>query len=161
MTLPASGTITLSQADVELGRANNAAINMNESAVRNMAGIASGAISMNNLHGKSAYTPMTVTDTGSSPSFSSYSSGGTATGNATCAASNGSGGYSYAWTITANASNCSLSGQSTATLTASHTYSSGQANTNYTVSAYCTVTDSTGHAVQGATVNIAMTIHNP
>jgi hypothetical protein len=39
--------------NIELGRAATATINMNESAVRNLAGVASGAISMNNFYGKS------------------------------------------------------------------------------------------------------------
>ena len=39
--------------NVELGRSGTATINMNESAVRTLAGVASGAISMNNFYGKS------------------------------------------------------------------------------------------------------------
>lgn len=42
MALPLSGSISLSQVNVELGRASNAAINMNESAVRALFGKASG-----------------------------------------------------------------------------------------------------------------------
>jgi hypothetical protein len=39
--------------NVELGRSGTATINMNESAVRTLAGVPSGAISMNNFYGKS------------------------------------------------------------------------------------------------------------
>src|SRR5690606_17187083 len=53
MALPSSGVISLSQVNVELGKAATAAITMNDSAVRTLAGVSSGAISMSNLHGKS------------------------------------------------------------------------------------------------------------
>jgi len=39
--------------NIELGRSATASINMNESAVRTLAGVPSGAISMNNFYGKS------------------------------------------------------------------------------------------------------------
>ena len=53
MTLPGSGAISLGQVNTELGRASNQAISMNDSAVRSLAGVASGAISMSSLWGKS------------------------------------------------------------------------------------------------------------
>ena len=57
MTLPSAyNTITMAQVNTELGRASNAAINLNETAVRTLAGVPSGAISLHNLHGKSAVT---------------------------------------------------------------------------------------------------------
>ena len=55
MTLPASpNTITLAMVNTELGYASNAYITLNDSAVRTLAGKATGAISMSDLHGKSA-----------------------------------------------------------------------------------------------------------
>jgi hypothetical protein len=52
MALPTT-TISMSQVNTELGRSATASINLNESAVRTLAGVPSGAISMNNLRGKS------------------------------------------------------------------------------------------------------------
>lgn len=51
MTLP-TGTISLDQVNIELGRSATAVINMNEGPVRLLAGVPSGAISMDNLRGK-------------------------------------------------------------------------------------------------------------
>lgn len=54
MALPGSGAISLSQVNTELGLAANTAISLNQTNVRNLAGVASGTISMSNLHGKSS-----------------------------------------------------------------------------------------------------------
>jgi len=63
MTMVSTGPISLGgtatsgglnqSVNVELGRSGTATINMNESAVRTLAGVPSGAISMNNFYGKS------------------------------------------------------------------------------------------------------------
>lgn len=60
MALPSSGAISMSQVNVELGKASNAAISMNDAAVRSLAGVASGAISMSNLLGKSSVAEPTL-----------------------------------------------------------------------------------------------------
>lgn len=61
MALPASGQISLSQVAVELGRASNATTSLGESAVRSLAGVPSGAISLNDLHGKANAFVGTIT----------------------------------------------------------------------------------------------------
>jgi len=56
MALPTSGTITAAMINTELGRAANAAFNLNDSAVRALAGRPSGAISFSDFYGKAAET---------------------------------------------------------------------------------------------------------
>lgn len=65
MTLPASGQISMSDVSTELGRASNYASSLGETAVRNLAGVASGAIAFSNLHGKSSFS-FTATNQGDS-----------------------------------------------------------------------------------------------
>lgn len=54
MTLQSSGAISLSNVSVELGRGASATTSLGEAAVRGLAGVASGPISLSNLYGKSA-----------------------------------------------------------------------------------------------------------
>lgn len=58
MALPSSGAISLNQVNTELGRPAAQSINMNDSDVRKLAGVLSGAISMANLLGKAWWTAM-------------------------------------------------------------------------------------------------------
>jgi hypothetical protein len=80
MALP-TGTISMSQVNVELGRTSTASISLNETAVRTLAGVASGTISMNNLRGKSAqatFSPAGGTTAGTAVPLSDLSGGGSA-----------------------------------------------------------------------------------
>lgn len=70
MTMVSTGEISLGgsatsgglnqSVNIELGRSATASINMNESAVRTLAGVASGAISMSNFYGKSNQFSFTI-----------------------------------------------------------------------------------------------------
>lgn len=53
MTLPASGTISMSNINTEMGRASNYQFSLNDSDVRALAGVPSGTISLSNFYGKS------------------------------------------------------------------------------------------------------------
>jgi hypothetical protein len=57
MALP-TGTISMSQVNTELGKSSTAQISLNDADVRSLAGVPSGAISMDDLRGQSAYTPI-------------------------------------------------------------------------------------------------------
>ncbi len=53
MTLQSSGPISLGNVAVELGRTSTTTTSLGEAAVRTLAGVASGPISLSNLYGKS------------------------------------------------------------------------------------------------------------
>lgn len=61
MALPSSGTISISQISVELGRASTATTSLGETASRTLAGVASGAISMSDFYGKSNAFTFSIT----------------------------------------------------------------------------------------------------
>jgi hypothetical protein len=54
MTLPSSGPMSAAMINVELGRASNAAFDINGTAERTLAGIPSGTIKMSDFYGKSS-----------------------------------------------------------------------------------------------------------
>lgn len=60
MTLPVSGPISLNNVNVELGLSGTATIGMNDSAVRTLFGVSSGAISMSDGYGKSNAFSFTI-----------------------------------------------------------------------------------------------------
>jgi hypothetical protein len=94
MTLQSSGAISLANVNVELGRSSTTNISLNESAVRTLAGVASGTISLSNLYGKSAitFTPAsggTVSNTGIISSSVTVSSSAAVTFTFTTSSSSG------------------------------------------------------------------------
>lgn len=60
MSLPASGSISFSQVNVELGFLPTATISLDQASLRSLAGVASGAVSMQNLRGKSNAFAFTI-----------------------------------------------------------------------------------------------------
>lgn len=78
MTLPTTGAISLGNVGTELGRAAGTTTSLGETAVRNLAGISSGAIKLSNLYGKSsvAFTPAGGLSSGSPVVLSDWAAGG-------------------------------------------------------------------------------------
>ena len=60
MTLPASGAISFNNINVELGVSGTTQASLNQASYRNLAGVASGAISMSNFYGKSSAFSLTI-----------------------------------------------------------------------------------------------------
>lgn len=68
MTLQSSGAISLGNVNTELGRSATATISLGETAVRTLAGVSSGAISLSSLYGKSSAPPVTFSPVGGTSS---------------------------------------------------------------------------------------------
>lgn len=86
MALP-TGTITMNDVNIELSRASGSSITLNDTDVRNLAGVPSGTISMDNLRGKSAIPSVyTIYNAGTESAVmtgfvpGTHSSGGTTNG---------------------------------------------------------------------------------
>lgn len=60
MTLPSTGSISMSQVNVELGRSATANLTMNDSALRALAGKPSGTVALSDLRGKTQNTAPTI-----------------------------------------------------------------------------------------------------
>ena len=111
MTMVSSGPISLGgtatsgglnqSVNVELGRSGTASINMNEAAVRTLAGVPSGAITMNNFYGKSNRVAISSTFTANTAnaSLSLSSIGGYVAGKSDITITINSGVYLYATAV--------------------------------------------------------------
>lgn len=113
MTLP-TGQISMSQVNVELGLSSTAQISLNDSAVRSLAGVASGQISMDNLRGKSAggtFSPDGGTSSGSPVALYDYKAGGaSASVTITCSAT-----ATWTWTRSGTYGTASIASGGTGT----------------------------------------------
>ena len=61
MALQTSGPISLNDVNVELGNSGTSQIDMNSSAVRDLFGVASGEIGMDDGYGAASYSPIVAT----------------------------------------------------------------------------------------------------
>lgn len=97
MTLPVSGTISLSQVNTELGNASNANISLNQANVRSLFGKASGVIALSDGYSKSnaVYSTLNPADKSASVALSNgnltatFSGVGGVRGNVLALANNG------------------------------------------------------------------------
>jgi hypothetical protein len=151
MTLPASGAISLTQVMNELRNANPARaypISLGDADVRALAGVASGAISLSNLYGKSS--GLTVTAPNRFAQRLTNTSGNVSVAS-TATASGGNGVYTYAWSYVSGDS-FSIANGATATATFATTCSPG---TVFTGTYKCTVSDGLGVA-GSATITVEL-----
>lgn len=140
MTLPASFPLSMSQINVELGRASNATTSLLESAVRTLAQRPSGSVGFNNLLGKAS-----LVATGHDDSRGYVSSGGA--GNAdsfpNVTVAGGVAPYTYSWSFTSNPDGTTLLNSTSATATVRKAFSVN-ASGDYTSILQCVVTDNVG-----------------
>lgn len=140
MTLPASFPLSMSQINVELGRAPNATVSLAESAVRTLAGVPSGSISFSNLLGKAS---MSATGVDSGLSYNSSGSGGSANSFPSVNVSGGQAPYTYSWSFTSNPQSASLANATGQTPTVSRPYTANSVG-SYSATLQCVVTDNLG-----------------
>lgn len=147
MALPGSGTLSFSQVNSELGRAASQGIDLNDGAVRALAGAPSGAISFSQLRGKSSYTPMSIQPQNVYDERQIQAGGSNYTGSWQAAVSvqGGAGGYSYAWSFNGASNGFTLSTNNSYTATVTHTVS--RFGTTAACDLNCVVTDGIGRQV--------------
>lgn len=154
MALPVSGPISIGMVASELGI--GLPLSLGDTRVRALAGVPSGPISLGQLRGKSAYTPMTVTAAGaSSGPVSSENSGGSVSGRALSGVTDGVGPYSYTWNILQNTNAVQVGPTNDFSITGTKSFSK-LSNGSASLTVSVTVTDSTGRSVTSQPVTIEL-----
>lgn len=154
MTLPSSPPISLKQVGAELG-VSSVNLSLSDSRVRTLAGVPSGPISLHNLLGKSAYTPISP-DIGSDQSASGGSSSNSFF--LEVAENGGVGPYAYAWSIVSQAgAGTGAYYGSTTGKTADFVITISAPFNSYSAQVQCVVTDSTSRAVGSNLVTLTYT----
>lgn len=146
MTLPSSGPISMAMIANELG-ISASALSLNDSRVRNLAGRPSGPIGFSDLHGKSAYTPMSgvgVDSEGVWPSNNGQAF--TAIVYPQVSISGGTAPYTYSWAFTTSAG-AALVNPTSAYPSVTYRFSRFAGAVTIVVVVQCLVTDSTGRTL--------------
>jgi hypothetical protein len=150
MTLPASGTISLSDvlAEIRLATpARSATISLGDADVLALAGKSAAPISLSDLYGKSSYVPMTVTGVSDFASNIPTATPGTASVSPSVTVRDGSGGYTYAWAYMAGyGASSTLSNSNSPACNVTKAFARNE-NGSFDEFLQCTVTDNTGHVV--------------
>ena len=148
MTLPSTGPISMMQVRAEVGAAG--AVSLGQTSVRNLAGIASGAIGMASLRGKTgAGSSAAFSVTSTDGSASDYSTGTVFTAHAypSVSVTGGTAPLSYQWAITVQQdSGFTLANANAATCDVAHQIGKYGYIGDCTLS--CRISDSGGNTVE-------------
>lgn len=93
MTLPASGAISFNNINVELGVAGTTQASLGQTSYRNLAGVASGQISMSNFYGKANQFAFTISSNQTNANLASLATAAGWNGSSKLVATIGSGVY--------------------------------------------------------------------
>lgn len=140
MTLPASFPLSMAQINTELGRASNATTSLTETSVRNLAGVASGAISFSNLLGKAS---LNASGNNDSRNYVSSTGGGNADSFPSVSTSGGVAPITYSWSFTSNPQGATLLNATSATATVRKAFTLNSSG-SYGAVLQCVVTDNAG-----------------